>query len=300
MASNERDEDDGDRPAIAPPLLDTSPEGFRAAIEADSIGTRVVGPDLPHVAHLDADAAWVVGLPGDPFSNQVVSAGFEENDADARIAAIVAAYDALPSAFLWWRAPFHGPADLADRLDRAHIYEAGQTPAMAMDLRRLGAAPPTDAPFEIRGVTDEAGVRAFYGVLNDDPSPEGIPEAFPPAKVDVMAAYLVPMLPHEPAPLRLVGYLDGRPVATARLSLAGGAAGLYAVATLAEARGHGYGAAVSHAAIAIGRDLGYRVATLQASDMGYRIYQRLGFAEQFRYAIHVHIPGGARFNPGAG
>lgn len=296
MAGVEQGEQQG-RPVIAAPLLDTSPEGLRAAIEADSIGTRVVAPDLPHIAHLDADASWVEGLPGDPFSNTVASARFAPEDADARIAEIVAAFDALPSAIIWWRAPFHGPPDLAERLDRAHVYAIDETPAMAMDLAGLGAAPPTDGRFEIRGVTDEEAYRAYLGVLADDPSPEGVPPAFPPEKVEVMAAHVVPWLHLEPAPLRFVGYEDGRPVAVARLSLAGGAAGLYAVATLADARGRGYGAAVSHAAVATGRDLGYRVATLQASDMGYRIYERLGFREQFRYMVHVHIPGGVRFDP---
>ena len=284
-------------PVLAEPLVDTSPAGLRAAIEADSIGTRVRGLDLPHVEHLDDDASWVVGLPGDPFSNAVASARFAAVDADARIARIVAAFDEQASPFIWWRAPFHRPADLAERLERAHVFPAGDTPAMAMDLARLGAAPATDGRLEIRGVVDEAGLRAFLGVLAADPSPEGVPPAFPPAKVEVMVEYVVRRLHLEPAPLRFVGYRDGRAVAVSRLSLAGGAAGLYAVATLADARGHGYGAAVSHAAIATGRDLGYRVATLQATDMGYRVYQRLGFVEQFQYTVHVHIPGGERFVP---
>ena len=292
-----RGRSDATWPVIAEPLLDTSPAGRFAAIDADSIGTRVRGLDLPHVEHLDADASWALGLPGDPFSNTVASAQFAEADADARIAEIVAAFDEQASPFLWWRAPFHGPADLAERLERAHVFPAGTTPAMAMDLARLGPAPATDGRFEIRGVRDEGGLRDFLGVLADDPSPEGVPPSFPPGKVEVIVAFVAPRLHLEPTPLRFVGYRDGRPVTVSRLSLAGGAAGLYAVATREEARGHGYGAAVSHRAIATGRDLGYRIATLQATDMGYPIYRRLGFVEQFQYAIHVHLPGGERFIP---
>ena len=285
-------------PVLAEPLLDTSPAGLRAAIEADSIGTRVRGLDLPHVEHLDEDASWALGLPGDPFSNTVASARFSAADADARIAEIVAAFDEHGSPLIWWRAPFHGPGDLAERLERARVFPAGTTPAMAMDLAQLGPAPATDGPFEIRGVVDEPGLRDFLGVLAADPSPEGVPPAFPPEKVEVIVEWVAPRLHLEPAPLRFVGYEAGRPVAVSRLSLAGGAAGLYAVATREAARGHGYGSAVSHAAIAAGREMGYRIATLQATDMGYPIYRRLGFVEQFQYAIHVHIPGGERFVPG--
>ena len=280
---------------VAPPLLDTSPSGLRAAIEADSIGTRVLAGELLGDSRLEADASWVVGPAMDPYANTVVSARFEPDSADRRIGEIVAAYDALPSPFLWWRAPFHGPDDLGARLERAHVYELGDAPAMAMDLDRLGPAPPVAGRFELRGVTDPDGIRAYLSILAADPPLDGAPPMFPPEKVERIVAALAPRLAAEPAPLRVLGLLDGRPVATARLSLAGGAAGLYSVGTLLEARGRGFGAAVSHACLATGRDLGYRIATLQATDMGYRVYERLGFEVQFTYTIHVHLPGGARF-----
>ena len=282
-------------PVVAPPLLDTSPEGLRAAIEADSIGTRIRGSDLPGQQHLDADASWTVGAAMDPYANTVASARFDPATADRRIAEIVATYDALPSPFLWWRAPFHAPDDLGARLERAHVYPLGDSPAMAMDLRTLGDAPAVDGRFEVRGVTDADGLRAYIDVLSAEPPEAGAPPMYTPEKVRRVIDAVTPRLALEPAPLRVVGYLDGRPVATARLSLAGGAAGLYAVATLPEARGHGYGAAVSHACLATGRDLGYRIATLQSSDMGFRIYERLGFVVQFTYTLHVHLPGGGRF-----
>lgn len=62
---------------LAAPLLDTSDEGLRAGIEADSIATRVVNPDQPHETHLDPDVAWVTGAPMDPYTNTVASAGFD-------------------------------------------------------------------------------------------------------------------------------------------------------------------------------------------------------------------------------
>ena len=282
-------------PVIAPPLLDVSPDGLRAALEADSIATRVLGGDLPNEPHLEPDASWAVGDAMDPFVNTVASARFTDATADRRIAEIVATYDALPAPFIWWRAPFHTPADLGARLEAAHVFEVGDAPAMTLDLHALGAPPEAPAGFELRGVTDEETVRAYLAILDADPPPAGAPAMFPPEKVDRILASLVPRLAHEPAPLRVLGLLDGRPVSTARLSLAGGAAGIYSVATLRDARGMGLGAAVTFACLATGHDLGYRIATLQSSDMGLRIYQRLGFVEQFRYAVHVHLPGGARF-----
>ncbi len=278
-------------PIIAPPLLDTSPDGFRQAIEADSIGARVLGGELPKQRHVEADVAWAVGDPMDAFMNTVASANFDPADADERIAHIVATYDALP----WWRAPFHGPADLADRLERAHVYLVGESPAMAMDLARLRSRPSAADGFTVRGIVDEAGIRDYIAVLGAEPDPPGAPPRYTPEKIDRQVAFALAGLPEEPLPLRLVGYVDEQPVATARLSLAGGAAGIYAVATLEGYRGRGFGAAITHDALARGRDLGYRIATLQSSEMGYAIYRRLGFEDVFTYAIHVHLPGGARY-----
>jgi GNAT superfamily N-acetyltransferase len=99
-------------------------------------------------------------------------------------------------------------------------------------------------------------------------------------------------LPHEPVPLRWVGRVDGRPVATSRVSIGGGAAGLYAILTLPSHRGRGFGRAMTLAALRAAAGLGYRIGVLQSSDLGYSVYQRLGFRQLFSYDIYVH-PGRA-------
>ena len=67
---------------------------------------------------------------------------------------------------------------------------------------------------------------------------------------------------------------DGRAVATAVAFVSHGFCGVYAVATDAHARGRGYGEALRWAATLFRPDL---PATLQASDMGLPIYQRMGY-----------------------
>jgi predicted GNAT family acetyltransferase len=51
------------------------------------------------------------------------------------------------------------------------------------------------------------------------------------------------------------------------------------VATLKEWRGKGLGAAVTLQPLLDAREQGYRVGVLEASDMGNKVYQRLGFKE---------------------
>jgi ribosomal protein S18 acetylase RimI-like enzyme len=76
-----------------------------------------------------------------------------------------------------------------------------------------------------------------------------------------------------------LGKVNNKPVATSRLFPAGGIAGIYHVATLPQARGRGYGTALTLAAANAGMELGYQVSGLFATQAGYRIYHRLGFQE---------------------
>ncbi|MEO8247527.1 MAG: GNAT family N-acetyltransferase [Chloroflexota bacterium] len=71
-----------------------------------------------------------------------------------------------------------------------------------------------------------------------------------------------------------VGYAGGQPVACAASYLTGDVIGIYTVATVAAARGRGYGTAVTAAAMA-GTDA--RAAALQASEVGQPVYERMGY-----------------------
>jgi ribosomal protein S18 acetylase RimI-like enzyme len=84
-------------------------------------------------------------------------------------------------------------------------------------------------------------------------------------------------------PMRFfIGYQDSRPVACAAACVGEREVGVYMVATLPEARGRGYGAAITAAAIAAAPHL---PAVLQASGLGQPVYRRLGFQEISPYTL---------------
>lgn len=150
----------------------------------------------------------------------------------------------------------------------------GQPPLMVRPPG--GAVPP--APLDLRLVeaADATTLADFEAVfINGYPLPELQP-------VQGGALYDTRVLGGR---LRLwVGYAGDRAVTTAAAYLDDEVTGIYCVATLPEARGHGYGAAVTaQAALADPA----RPAVLQASDLGYPIYKRLGFAEVARYDLWV-------------
>jgi GNAT superfamily N-acetyltransferase len=77
-----------------------------------------------------------------------------------------------------------------------------------------------------------------------------------------------------------VGWDGDRPVAGASLYLdpLTGTAGIYHVDVLADARGRGYGKAVTTAALAAAREQDATLGVLSASTLGTPVYVRLGFA----------------------
>jgi GNAT superfamily N-acetyltransferase len=74
-----------------------------------------------------------------------------------------------------------------------------------------------------------------------------------------------------------VGYLDGEPVGTSALIASTRVAGVYNVATRASHRGHGIGEAMTAHAVKRGAAIGCLISSLQASEMGYPVYERMGF-----------------------
>jgi GNAT superfamily N-acetyltransferase len=81
--------------------------------------------------------------------------------------------------------------------------------------------------------------------------------------------------------------LEGEPVGTSQLFLSGGVAGIYNVTCLPHVRGQGVGGAVTLAPLLEARQMGYRVSILQASELGYRVYRRLGFQEYGKLSVFL-------------
>lgn len=78
-----------------------------------------------------------------------------------------------------------------------------------------------------------------------------------------------------------IGWVSGKPVATSNSYVTGDVAGIYAVTTLPSARGHGYGEAMTWAAVKDGFSRGCGAISLQASPMGFPVYYRMGFRRTY-------------------
>ena len=267
---------------MRPILSDTSRDGLRAAIEADISASRIGNMDVPLVGRQEPDAAWA--LPAEPSDVRAVVAwaAFEPATVERRLDEILAAVDARGATVLWWFAPDPRPEDLRERVLRRGFHRVEDTAAMAMDLAHLPeSVPPPDA-VRIDLVDDPPAIDAYVRVVMRALEIEHRPA---PGGARIRTDHIRSRLGNDPLSRRFVAFLDGEPVATSRLSMAGGVAGLYSMVTLPHARRRGIGLAMAHRALLAGREAGMRIAVLQATDMGLPIYVRLGFEELFTYEM---------------
>jgi ribosomal protein S18 acetylase RimI-like enzyme len=268
---------------MRPILTDTSPDGLRAAIDADIVASRLYNGDVPLEGHEEADVAWAIATDGHLVRPVVAWASFGPASVERRLDELLTVVDERRGRMLWWLAPHHAPSDLAERLLRRGFRHVDDTAAMAMDLARLPDVVEVPAGVRIELVDDTDDVDAYVGLVIREKEAEHRPLA--PDAAEVRRRHIIGRLGNDPDSRRFVARLDGYPVATSRLSMAGGAAGLYTVVTLPEARGLGIGRAMTLTALLAGREAGMRIGALQATEMGQRIYARLGFEELFRFKL---------------
>lgn len=84
--------------------------------------------------------------------------------------------------------------------------------------------------------------------------------------------------------------VDGVPVSTATGLVRDGAVGIFDVATPPEHRRNGYGAVVTARAVEHGFASGASWAFLQSSELGFPVYEALGFRTMSTYIVHT-LPG---------
>lgn len=233
----------------------------------------------------DAEVTWTIGGSPIGYHNCVVRAALGPERADAAILASRERMRARGVPGSWHVGPSMRPGDLGERL-RAHGFEGVPEPGMAVELESLAEV---ELPQGLRvdRIESPDGLDAYERVLS-----LGFGEG--PREARWVRAMYGRIGLGDRVPWRhFLGTLDGRPVATASLFLAAGAAGLYFVCTVPELRGRGIGAAISRAALLGAGPLGLRLGVLGSSPMGHGVYRRLGF----RDVCEVHV---YEWSPGAG
>ena len=150
---------------------------------------------------------------------------------------------------------------------------AERIPGMVVNSADLGS--PADSALEVIRIETADGFEQALAV-----AAEGF---------DLPADFLAPLYMPEVTGLDVfevyLGRAGGRDVTTAATYVVDGEAGIFNVATPAEYRGRGYGAAITDSAVRDGLAAGADLAYLQSSAIGESVYRSLGFREVVTYVL---------------
>ncbi len=267
-------------------LHDLSPENLIIAIEENlaswiSVFSKLEGSrinDIPGVKRSISDIRMAL-------FNSIMDARLTVENVDATVQHVVVDSKKRNVPLLWWVGPSTRPPELATYLERYGFSIDEDSPGMAVGLDELNESLPMLAGLNITPALSEASQLEWCMAMA---AGFEIPLSMTDFVVDSWRKLL--SLCDPKITIAFLARLNGKPVATSLLQLGGGVAGIYAVATIPEARRKGIGAQVTLFPLLEARVRGYKAGVLEASDMGVSVYRSLGFREYCQISSYRWSP----------
>jgi ribosomal protein S18 acetylase RimI-like enzyme len=258
-------------------LQNRSPAAIISAIETNLSVLWRSYSRLPAAELCDQpNLLWVATtIPFPPF-NGVVRARLQPETLTPTITTTLRHFTRRQVPMLWLVVPSTQPADLGSYLIEHGLSYTGDDPGMAIDLDRLPRDLRRPSGFTLEPVGDLSTLRTWCGFTDQT------------LVTDALFAWGQTLgFAADRQIIHFLGRLDGRAVATATLVLAEGVAGIYNVMTVPDVQRRGIGALMTVGPLEVARARGYQLGVLQSSQMGYRLYRRLGFEDYCRIAIYL-------------
>ena len=205
-----------------------------------------------------------------PWFNGMLSSDLPQGNEEAFIENTIQYFRSKKvGVFTWWLEHHLNPSTWQPLLSKHGFGFSDDTPGMAADLQALNESVQTLDRLEVSIVEDKESLRTWAHIFTQG---YGLPPSWETSVYDLWLKLGLgfPMC-------NFLGTLNGEPIATSCLFLGAGVAGIYNVSTLPKARGKGIGAAMTLRPLQEARETGYRIGVLQSSEMGYHVYQQLGF-----------------------
>lgn len=266
-------------------LDNLSPESLALAIETNrsefilssGVWDRATVFDEPEMAMVVTDVPI-------PLPNVVTRVRLSPDNLDANIEKAINRFKEKGVPGNWHVGPATRPTDIGNVLVSRGFIQTESGPGMAIDLFTLSDAslPPGFVIEPMRSVDQLDG----YGevMLRGFEIPDFLRGTF----LDFINKTEIESISSTQS---YIGMLKGKPVGVSTVFFGAGVAGIYRVATVPEARGKGVGTAMTVRPLIDARAKGYRVGILQSSEMGYSVYEKIGFREYCKLNIFTWQPG---------
>jgi GrpB-like predicted nucleotidyltransferase (UPF0157 family)/GNAT superfamily N-acetyltransferase len=207
----------------------------------------------------------------DDTYNYILSARFKNSNVDDRVAKVIKIFEQSSLPYSWWVGPLDTPEILSDVLLSHGLVFKEENIGMYLYLDDF-------IPLEqkhgliFQKINSLSQLKDFAQVIVNI---GGNSAAF-----DKIYSKIPLILYQDDTCFEMhLGYLNGIPIVTGNLVLHANVGGIYYVATIPDQRKKGYGKAMVEYLIQRAKKRGYHLATLQASQEGKGLYQRIGFKE---------------------
>lgn len=229
--------------------------------------------------HYEPGVTIVVSDISDTLFNYVLGAHFDEKNANEKVAFVLKLFQSKKRPFSWWISERDTPDTLPSLLIKNGLSFKEDTIGMFLDLHKK--------PFKrrieklsIQRVLSQRSLKDFTDVMA---SMGGNPQLY-----EQFFIIIPPALYGEGASFEMyVGYIEEKPIVTGILVLHANVGGIYYVMTHPEYRKQGYATEMMLSLVIRIQDVGYHLATLQASAHGRGLYQQLGFEPICRFVEYA-------------
>jgi len=205
------------------------------------------------------------------WQSRIFMANFNESNPSCEIKKLISRMKDLKISILWFVSPYSYPKNLNNLLENYGFILENKWKAMAIDIKKMPYIFDIPEGMQIKKISDLEELKKWSHILV---------ESFQFSKViDSYKKYFINAGLDDINFDYYLGFFNGKPVATSIFFKGQGAAGIFYIGTVEEARGHGIAQAMVYYILNKSKIHGYRFCVLQASEMGYTLYKKIGFKE---------------------
>ena len=216
------------------------------------------------------------------WQSRIFMANFNESLASANVKQVISRIKELNISVLWFVTPMSRPKNLPNLLENHGFKYQKNWKAMAIDLKTVPESFNIPEGMEIKEVLSLEELKIWADVLV---------ESFEFPKIAVSyKKYFINARTQNHNFHYYLGFLNGKPVICAALFKGEGAAGLFYIGTIHEARRKGIALAMVYYLLSEAKNKGYDLSILNASELGHHLYKKIGFKEYFTTKIYNLTP----------